>query len=181
MGVRSSHARRKGTGRKARKHRIARIRVHKRHYRRYAGIKRRGGGSSRKPRVTKSGHKRRYFGRKKHTGPRIKYVRKGRHGPRKKGLHHKFKGRKKSAAKRHMRKGLKRHFKGRRKSLHRRVAKKGLHRKFKGRKASTHKRHVKPGLHRRFLGRKHRASGVLRAKKRVTANAITSSSYINMF
>jgi hypothetical protein len=178
--LRSSHAKRRAA---VTKRQIVRTKVKRRHHRRFAGVrgdsanlrKGRAISKARHPKPSKTGRHRRFFGRKKHVGPRRKpgtapaYVRKGRHGKRH------FKGRKKVT----MRKGLKRHFKGRKKVTMR----KGLHRKFKGRKKVT----MRKGLHRRFLGRKKSTKkrayhGRRKSVKPIRAGSVISSqSYINMF
>ena len=174
--MRSSYAKRKGTGKRARRTKIVKTKVVHHHHRRYAGVRGAVKGTSardRKKALAKvAQRRRRFFGRKKSTHPRaargqgIKRVRKplGRHGHRT--------------------------FKGRRKSSHKRVVRKGLHRRFFGRKKSTHKRayhgrHVKPGQHRRFLGRKKSTKPRVRRigtrPKPSGGAAISAQSYINMF
>lgn len=184
--VRSRLVRRGRTGRKVNTLRVARrrVQVHRHYHRRYAGVATGNHHAPnrphkpRKPRINKTGHHHRFFGRKKHLGPRaakghgIHRPLKGRHG------HRHFHGRKKSLHKRHMRKGLHRHFKGRH-LKHKRHVRQGLHRHFKGRK--YHGRHVKPGHHRRFFGRKTtHHKGHFRAPKPKPA-PISAASYLSMF
>ncbi|WP_427130311.1 hypothetical protein [Pseudarthrobacter sp. S9] len=153
--VRSRMARRRAPVRKTR---IVRVKVHKHHPRRYAGVKG-ATPSHRKAKVNKTGRHHRFLGRKKHVGPRAARghaaprLRKGRHGHRK--------------------------FRGRKKSLHPRHTRAGLHRKFRGRK--YHGRHVKPGLHRKYLGRKttHHKGRISRPKP--ATQPISSASYLSMF
>lgn len=149
--VRSRLARRGRTGRKATGIKLARrkVAVHKHHHRRYAGI--RG-----KPRIGAS---------RKRTGkPAVKRTRRATvHAVRKKRV---------------VRKGLHRKFKGRRKALHpkKRVVRKGLHRTFKGRKKSIVKRHVRPGLKRHFYGRKRK-----KPPAKAAPAPISAASYLSMF
>lgn len=171
--LRSSHARRVGTGKTPTKTKFQRTKVRRHHHRRFAGVRGQPRGTHERNvrkantnvtiRLARSGKKRRFFGRRKSTVPRRKpgtapvYVRKGRHGPRR------FLGRKKSTVKRHVRPGLKRKFKGRKKVTMR----KGLHRRFLGRKKSTKKR--------AYHGRK-------KSVKPIRAGSVLSSqSYIAMF
>jgi hypothetical protein len=175
--ARSSYAKRKGTGRKTRHQKIVKTKVVHHRHRRYAGVRGAVKGTSarnrRKALAKVAQRRRRFFGRKKSTHPRaargqgLKRTRKplGRHG------HRVFKGRRKSAHKRHMRKGLHRRFLGRKKLTHKRA---------------YHGRHVKPGQHRRFLGRKKSTKPrVRRIGHRPTTPpggaAISAQSYINMF
>jgi hypothetical protein len=156
---RSSHARRGRTGKVAVTKRLVRrrIKVHKHHPRRYAGVKGASsvvhrGATVHKTRPNKTGRHRRFKGRAAR-GHAVVRLRKGRHGHRR--------------------------FLGRKKSLHKRVMRKGLHRKFKGRQ--YHGRHVKPGQHRRFFGRKPSTHKPRISTPKTKAAPISGASYLSMF